>query len=269
MLNDLVDNVYVLNLKRESFKYDILKRKLSEKGIQHQRFEAVDGYNGSISLDAEEQAYRDMLGGYKNTELYEPFLRWGAWTLFNPSCGAHRTRGAMGCLLSHKKIIQDAIDKKYEKILLLQDDIYFHNKFEEVLDDLRPTIESNLMVHLGAAEYSDHIREDKWPDPSWNYGRIRYSTTPKTCGLWGTIIDREMFEPFMELSKFNFFAADISFALLGVFKYPHATWVAHPNIIISERSKSNTSDNEDVEAAMGMFFGWNLKFYDLSERYYE
>ncbi|MAF24895.1 hypothetical protein CL634_04895 [bacterium] len=268
-INSLVDNVYVLNLEKDSFKYDILKRKLDKKNIQHQRFLGVDGYDGLISTEEKEKAFKNMIDKYRGTDLYEPLLRRGGYVLWNRACGANRTRGAMGCLLSHRKIIQDAIDNKYKKILLLQDDIYFHNKFDQVLSDLTPTIESSLMVHLGAAEHSSHIQRDKWPNPSWNYRRVRYSTTAETCGLWGTIIDQEMFGPFMELSQFKFFAADISFAVLGVYKYPHDTWVAHPNIIIAERSHSNTSETDEYTVPMGRGFGWDLSAYDLSERYYE
>ena len=41
MLNNFADNVYVLNLEEESFKYEILKRKLDKKGIEHERFIAT------------------------------------------------------------------------------------------------------------------------------------------------------------------------------------------------------------------------------------
>ena len=43
MINNIVANVYVLNLEEDTFKYNILKRKLDKLNIKHQRFEAING----------------------------------------------------------------------------------------------------------------------------------------------------------------------------------------------------------------------------------
>ena len=61
MVNDLVDNVYVLNLERDLYKYNILKKKLDEKNIAHERFVGVDGYNGDISLKEKVRAFKKLL----------------------------------------------------------------------------------------------------------------------------------------------------------------------------------------------------------------
>lgn len=278
-INSLVDNVYVLNLKKDSFKYDILKRKLDKKNIRHQRFLGVDGYSGSISTKAREKAFRNMLDEYRETDLYEPIVRRGAHVLRAGDIGAHRTHGAMGCLLSHRKIIQDAIDNKYKKILLFQDDIYFHKKFEEMLDNLKPTIESSVMVHLGATEHTSFVKRSKWSDPDWTHKRIKYSTHERTCGLFAAVISEEMFDPFMKLSKFKLFADDQCFGFLAYNKFFGSCWAGYPNLVISHLGHSRTSSTEDKgfvmeerpmcrKVAMSKF-GWDLDYYDLSERYHE
>ena len=203
-INSLVDNVYVLNLKKDLFKYEILKRKLDEKGIQHQRFVGADWANCPTSLEEKEKAFFNVLNEYRDTELYEDLLRTGGGILNIDGAGAMRSRGAMGCLFSHRKIIQDAIDNKYKKILIFQDDIYFHNDFEELLDDLKPSITDDAIVHLGASEFKPWMKKVKWRDPNWSYKQNKYWTTDQTCGMFGVVISQEVFQPFMGLSKFNF-----------------------------------------------------------------
>ena len=279
-INELVDNVYVMNLERESFKYEIVRRKLDEKSIKHQRFIGVDGYDGDISLKEKMNAFKNLLDAYENSELWEP-ITLSAINNLKVGTGAYRSSGALGCLLSIRNIIQDAIDNKYKKILIFQDDIYFHKEFEERMERLTPVIESSVVVHLGAAEYNKHIKEKKWPDLNWNFDpdgrkKFRYSTTDNTYGMWAVTISEEMFAPFLELSKFKFLAADQCLAILSYNMFFHSTWVAYPNLVIADLGKSNTFRDDipyirsmDPEKHWVRDFGWNLDFYDLSEKYYE
>ena len=278
MVNDLVDNVYVLNLERDLYKYNILKKKLDEKNIAHERFVGVDGYNGDISLKEKVRAFKKLVNEYEESEIWDRVVYRGGEILANNS-GAYRSRGAVGCLISHRNLIQDAIDNKYKKILILQDDIYFHNDFEERLDKLCPVSESSVGVHLGAIEYNEYVKRVKWANPNWNHNRIKYSTHEKTCGMYAVILSQEMFAPFMELSKFKLFAADQTLAIISFAKFFHFTWVAYPNIVIPDMTHSNTFRGVTHRSGKvhrpfndGIYphkFGWDLDYYDLSEMYYE
>ena len=195
---------------------------------------------------------------------------------FGKGSGAFRSPGAMGCLYSIRNIMQDAIDNKYKKILIFQDDIYFHKKFDEYIEKLKPLIESSVSVHLGASEYNTHMKSNKWSDPNWSFNRFKYSTTQDTAGMWAVFISEEMFAPFLKISKFNFFPADISLSLLAQHQFFHSCWVAYPNLVISDLDDSSTArgDREyprsmDPNEKWVKEFGWDLDFYDLSERYYE
>ena len=199
----------------------------------------------------------------------------GGQTLVKRS-GAFRSRGAMGCLLSIRNIIQDAIDNKYKKIIIFQDDIYFHKDFDKRIDRLLPVIESSVVVHLGASEYNDFIKEHKWCDPNWNYNRVKYSTTEQTTGMWAVVISEEMFAPFMEMSEFKFFAADQTLAFLCFNKFFGSSWVAYPNLVIADLNKSTTwADNGkpyprsmEPKSEWVTKFGWDIDFYDLEDQYY-
>ena len=265
---------------KDLFKYEILKRKLNEKGIQHQRFVGTDGLDCSTSPDRKEKALREVIDKYRDSELYEPLLRAGGNILNIDGAGAMRSRGAMGCLFSHREIIQDAIDNKYKKILIFQDDIYFHKQFEELLEDLKSSIESGAIIHLGATEFKAWMKKTKWRDPNWSYKQNKYSPTDQTCGMFGVIISEEVFVPFMELSRFNFFAADRALSFLASTTFHGSSYVARPNLVIQDVSFSGTSKKLSTyesgkqwkpmvtEFVLGEF-GWNLDYYDLRERYYD
>jgi GR25 family glycosyltransferase involved in LPS biosynthesis len=274
-INELADHVYLMNLEREFYKYEIAKKKLEEKGIEHQRFIGIDGYDGEISLKEKVKAFKNLTDAYEGSELWEPIVL-NSFDNFQKGTGAFRSRGAMGCLLTIRNIIQDAVDNKYKKILIFQDDIYFHKDFDERMKKLTPVIESSVGVHLGASEYNYHMKNEKWNNPNWNVDKFRYSTTENTYGMWAIFIGQEMFAPFLELSKFNFFAADQCLAVLSYNMFFHSTWVAYPNLVIADLGKSNTF-RDDVPYPRSMNpnenwarnLGWDLDFYDLSKKYYE
>ncbi len=278
-MNNLVDHVYVLNLEKDLYKYNILKKQLDIKDIAHERFVGIDGYSGDISIEEKTKAFKRIVNEYEDSEMWIRVM-FHASECLAKGTGAFRSHGAMGCLFSNRNIIQNAIDNEYKKILILQDDIYFHNDFEERLDVLRPTIESSVCVHLGATEHTPHVKTDKWCSPNWNYKRIKYSTHEKTNGMFGVIISQEMFAPYMELSKFKLFAADQTLAMICFNKFFHQAWVAYPNLLIPDMTHSNTfhhvshSDGEvhrpfNTGGAWLRKFGWDIDYYDLSEKYYE
>ena len=94
--------------------------------------------------------------------------------------------------------------------------------------------------------------------------------------MWAVFISQEMFSPFLELSKFNFFAADQCLAILSYNMFFHSTWVAYPNLVIADLGKSNTF-RDDIPYPRSMNpddgwaskLGWDLDFYDLTQKYYE
>jgi len=126
-----IDFIYVINLDQRPEKFQRTKNSLEPYGIVPYRFSAVNGWQ------LPNKAF-DELG-----VVYEP------WMPHGPICSVFRhepdgsehtsyeimkekgvayychslSRGAIGCLLSHLSILQDAYDSGYETIWIMEDDV--------------------------------------------------------------------------------------------------------------------------------------------------
>ena len=98
-INNVFNKVYVINLDREPKKLSIINNQLKKYDIKYSRFKAIDGKNVIDNYDLPEHS----------------------WNFENP--------GALGCLLSHREVIKDALLQNYDRILVLEDDCLFTHDF--------------------------------------------------------------------------------------------------------------------------------------------
>jgi GR25 family glycosyltransferase involved in LPS biosynthesis len=112
-LNDYFDRIYCLNLAHRTDKWDAMCEEFRKHNLVVQRIEGVWGI-----------------------KVWRPEL--------------HDNAGAYGCLMSNRLALQDAYEKGYEKILILEDDVYFeenmNQKFWDKIEHL--PVDWNIL-HLG------------------------------------------------------------------------------------------------------------------------
>ncbi len=124
-----IDFIYLINLDKRPEKLKLCIHQLLPYGIYPHRFSAVNGWELPLEV------INDV--GLK----YESWMPGGQWgTCFLLENGGkpydepieipgrtyfHRTvaPGAIGCVLSHLSVLQDAIDSGYETIWIMEDDI--------------------------------------------------------------------------------------------------------------------------------------------------
>lgn len=109
-----VDCVYVLNLARRPEKWANTVNQLSPYKIPFNRFEGIYGWG---------------MGEAEITQFWSEQQRFLPEGHDINSATIKNSPGKLGCVLSHLSLIQDAYDRGYQCIWLLQDDI-------EVVDDL-------------------------------------------------------------------------------------------------------------------------------------
>lgn len=94
---DLVDCIYVINLDARTNRWERMEALLKEQGLQANRVSAINGWQLT------ETEKEEMAGPY-------PVRLLG---------------GPLGCLLSHLSIYQDALNRGFQRIWVLEDDADF------------------------------------------------------------------------------------------------------------------------------------------------
>ncbi len=93
IINQTFDKVFVINLDRRKDRREHFQKELSRLNISYKRISAVDGESSETP---------DIVG---------------------------LTPGEVGCILSHKKVLEKIIEEKIQLPLILEDDIIFEDQF--------------------------------------------------------------------------------------------------------------------------------------------
>lgn len=149
-----IDFIYMINLDERPEKLALCLAKLAPYGITPCRFSAINGWN--LSLEE-----IDDLG-----IRYESWMSTGHWGTFYSLDGDKMPLheivgvpgktylchcmplGAIGCVLSHLSVLQDALDSGYQTIWVIEDDI-------EIVQD--PNLLSRFIEEL-----DETVGEDGW-----------------------------------------------------------------------------------------------------------
>lgn len=138
-MNNYVDNIYLINMDKDVDRLEKVTKECNIVNIKFERFPGVKISNLS----------QNILDKYipKETQKYG-------------------TNGMIGCGLSHLFIWQDAVKKNYKNILVLEDDVYFTDEFNEYLKNVMEEVPNDYdILYLG---YKDSICEAP-KDCSLNY----------------------------------------------------------------------------------------------------
>lgn len=231
ILNKHFDHIYVLYIRDE---LDKVKPKIDKENVQVEYFKGIDGYVESII----ETKYDDI----PNKRL---------------------SHGQYGHLCSFINIMKDAIQKNYNRILILESDIYFAKNLEEQFmkyNDLKYKI-----LYLGASQYM-YYNEHTWT----NIKIINnYYHTYKTLGTFAIGIDKSIYEEYFKILLSFIHTSDVGLLELQQ-KYPDECLVTYPNLIACNLVKSNTATNRRNTVEQIFFmqkYKWDPLFYNLTDYY--
>ena len=121
-INNYFDRIYVLNLHRRVSRWKEIENRLKRFGIEHERFGATDG------------------------STMKPI-----WEKFNnPN---FTTPNYLACAISHLSIYRDALEKGYNRILIIEDDVLINKNIHSLFDREIPNWED--IFYLGYIPLSD------------------------------------------------------------------------------------------------------------------
>lgn len=125
-----IDFIYLINLDHRTEKYEETMQELSPYGVYPFRFSAVNGWQ--IKHQAIQEigmVYKSSMrgGGMGSIYLWDDGKEYISHELINKEGQTYfvhcLSRGAIGCLMSHVSILNDAYNAGYDLIWIMEDDI--------------------------------------------------------------------------------------------------------------------------------------------------
>ena len=240
-IEEYFDKIYILNLERRQDRWNVMKNRLNSKNIT-----SCIRY---IGIDGNLHYYKCQYAKY--TKM--PFNKYD--NLYKRK--AIPSSGSWAILLSMHSLLKDAIKNNYKRILLLQDDIIFHNDFNNLFKKKINKISENWkLLYLGASQ-------KKWENIQINR-EIGYYKPSNTDGAFAVGIDCSIFGILIkEIEKIQ--APFDSGALQFIQKkYSEQCFVFFPNIIIADVRDSDCRSYRDINE-YSEIFKWNIRDFDLSK----
>ena len=213
---------------------------------KYQIFEGIDGYTQDNKA-----LYNLMCEKNPDTRLTSP--------------------GAVGIIITFRKLLEDAIEKNYDNILIFEDDCVFHKNFWNELAKHRDKIKEFPVFYLGANQL--RWTEEQIANVNNNKG---YQTsamgTSYSYGCFGIAIRRDFYTKILAkiftLSKIKYpVDVIINFALreAGTTGY-----VCFPNLVIADVTESDNMGGRD-QNEIAKTRRWNMEDYEFStlEEFYK
>ena len=131
-INNYFDKIYCLNLDRRQDRFEKVKKQFDVNKINFERWSAIDGDN---LTESQIKIIDNEISQSKASDL-----------------GKIENKYALACLMSHISIIKDAKSKRYNKILIFEDDVRFSVDFTEEIKKVQKLNWS--LLYLGASQFS-------------------------------------------------------------------------------------------------------------------
>jgi GR25 family glycosyltransferase involved in LPS biosynthesis len=164
--------------------------------------------------------------------------------------------GAWGYLLTWANIIKDAIDKKYDKILIFDDDVIFIKDFHACFEKCIKIFPKDWKVILLGATQNINTRTEIMNG---------YFLPNITDGSFAVCLSKEVFPILLgEIKKMN--APLDSGALRHVYEaFKGKCFVLYPHLVIADVTESDIRGGRDmVDFAQKM--DWDLTLYDTGKK---
>lgn len=208
-INYFFDHIYLLNLERRKDRLKKVQSTLEDiKVSDYEVFKAIDG----------------LAVCNTNSQLVTP--------------------GVFGCYQSHISIMEDAVSKKYERVLVLEDDIIPHKNIKKLSENLYQIPKDWSIIYLGASESSYKNEAIKMADYTKPYHPSR-----STDGTFAYGLTRWTIEKTLPTIKNNNPSIPIDTALHGTQRvWP--CYTMYPKIFIADISDSDIRTPSEISKSI-------------------
>jgi len=221
MLNQFFDQIYLINLAKRPNRRLTCLHQLNRLGIKIQIVEAVDG-----TLEPEADRKHQL------------------------------SPGEYGYILTWKKIIETAKRRNYQRILCIDDDIWFHQNWQQLWSEFITKIRKDwTVIYLGASQHGAHKID-------WHNAERNHWYHPKsTDGSFAVGLSRKAIEMLYRDFQNKQIGTVDSTMLRKITANTHErSYVAYPNLVVADLTSSDIRSSRD-QAVMAQTFHWQMNDY--------
>lgn len=246
-----VEQIYVVNLSKRPDRYVRFLREMNLHGLNVKRIEGVDGATSTeASLLHEAFVSRPLNKRNKSSKHVAD----STMKIYKSELGP----GVFGYILSQAKVLKDAIDNGYKRILVLDDDVFFCSNAESRLKDICRSIPDTLKIlALGTSEYSDRSSSEFIASRLYEHSDLYTPIPGKTCGSFAMVYDQSVYKELIEAIN----EADGTFdnVILGsIYSNNHGLCIAiDPAIVIPDVTNSDIRTNSRNQENHSLNMNWD------------
>lgn len=182
-----VEQIYVVNLEKQRDRLIRFYREMNTHGLT---VTYVPGVDGEASDEARENLQNfccRSLAVSSSSTRHIPEEKKQYW---KKELGL----GIFGYLLSQKNIFEDAIKQGYKRILVFDDDVFFHSSAHNLLQKFLCNINNDFkLLLLGASEYFDRRSPAFMAYRRPNVYKSYHPIPGYTCGSFAVIYDKSIY----------------------------------------------------------------------------
>lgn len=199
-----VDNVYMINLDRRKDRRVNMFAIFDELNVQFEWVKAVDGKK-DVNEEYIQENHIEMMPDFSEPYHSRPL-----------------TFGEIGCFMSHYNVWKDVLDKGYNEVIVLEDDIRFEPFFKPKLRDLQAEV-ANLdwdLIFLGR-KILHNVKED-WVEGSSRLVHVNY-----TYWTLGYMLNKRGAEKLVSQEPLSKMVPVDEYLPIMYDRHPNATWKRH------------------------------------------
>jgi GR25 family glycosyltransferase involved in LPS biosynthesis len=153
------------------------------------------------------------------------------------------------------KIFNIAIENNYNKICILEYDVYFHKNFNDKIKSYSNIIKNSDIIYLGCSQHQWYnlFTGDKIEIIKLNLNDYIYKPL-HSLGTFGIILSIDVIKDFLQYEIK--YPTDV---MISILSYKYKSFVLYPNIVICNIYKSSILNDRDIKTIIK--FKWNLNNY--------